>query len=873
MYRKQCLLLLLILISQITFSQGMYKVDYSLSPKTYQLAGISVTGAENYENSIIIGYSELSVGQKVTVPGDEISGAVKKFWKLGLFSNVRISVEKTDSTKIWLNIDIKQRPKISEIRYDGAKKSNIEDLEPLIGLTKGGQLTPNLENQARTAVKKFYEEKGYTNVEVSISTDKDLSQPNAVIVKIDIKKNEKIKVNKITIEGNAHLSSNKLQRVMKKTNERHKLINLFRTKKFVRSLYEKDKEAIVEKYNEIGYRDASIESDTVTNAITYKVRQVKQKDGTIKLDTVAKHKANLVNIHIKINEGKKYYFGKITWVGNTLYTSDFLNQNLRVKKGDVYNGKLLNDRLATDDDAVSNLYQDNGYLFSNIDPVEVNINGDSIDFEMRVYEGKQAVINRIGISGNTRVYEHVVRRELRTKPGQLYNKSDIMRTLREVAQMGFFDPEKLQPEIQPNAENGTVDINYKLETKSSDQIELSAGYGATGLTGSLGLKFTNFAIQNIFRPSTYKIVPQGEGQTFSIKGTTNGSYYTSFSASFLDPWFGKKRPNSLSLTAYYALQSGVSTRSSTYSTSYYSSVYGTSYAYEVDPDKYIHTFGVSLGWGTRLNWPDDYFTFNTSLNYQRYSLKNWSYFIMTDGQANDLNLGFTLARNSIDNPIYTRKGSSFSLSLEITPPYSLLGKKSFAGCEDATDSNQVKYKWIEYNKWKFSTKLFTPLSPNQKLVLMTRVEYGFLGYYSSEYRSPFKTFYMGGDGLSGSSTSYSTDVIGLRGYANGALTPYTSAGGYNGNLYTRLSMELRYPIVLESSTTIYTLAFLEGGNCWANFSEFDPFSLKRSAGLGVRLFLPMFGMIGVDWGYGFDTVKSTPSYSGGHFSFVIGQEF
>jgi len=875
MHKKIYLFFLLVFIFQVAFTQVKPKIDYSLSPKEYVIADISVTGAESYEKSIIIGFSELSVGQKITVPGDDMTNVVKRFWKQGLFSDVKVLVSKIEGDKIWITLDLKQRPKVSEIRYDGAKKSDIDDFETMIGITKGNQITPNLVDQAKILIIKYYEDKGFQNAEVNIMEQADLSQPNSVIVQINIKKNAKIKVHKIRIEGNNNLSSKKIKRAMKKTNESGNIWNIFKTKKFVRHLYEADKVAVIEKYNEVGYRDAFIEKDTVTKAAYYKIRKIKKSSSDNRSvyvnDTVStKYNDKKVDVYLKINEGKKYFFRNIKWVGNTIYTSDYLNQLLRIKKGDVYNSKLLNDRLTTDDDAVSNLYQDNGYLFFNVDPVESTIEGDSIDFEMRVYEGKQAVINKIGISGNTRLYEHVVRRELRTKPGQLYNKSDIIRTLRELAQMGQFDPEKMVPDIQPDPENGTVDVNYKLETKSSDQVELSAGYGATGITGSLGLTFKNFAIQNLFKPSTYKIVPQGEGQTFSIKGQSNGSYYTSFSASYMDPWFGKKRPNALSVSVYYSLQSGVSDRYTASLTTVNPALIadqGTTAAVEVDPEKYLNTFGTTIGLGKRLQWPDDYFVFNTDLSFQNYSLKNWAYFIMTDGVSNNLNLGLTLSRNSIDNPIYTRKGSSFSLSAQFTPPYSLISGKNYANATDA-----VKYQWLEFHKWKFKSKIFTPLSSDQKLVLMARADYGFLGYYNKNRRSPFETFYMGGDGMSGYST-YATDIVGLRGYANGSLTPLTATGAQNGNVYTRLSMELHYPIILEASTTIYVLGFLEGGNCWAELNQFNPFDLKRSAGVGVRLFLPMFGMMGVDWGYGFDSVKGITSNSGSQFAFTIGQEF
>ncbi|MBN1462828.1 MAG: outer membrane protein assembly factor BamA [Paludibacteraceae bacterium] len=868
MYNKIVVTLFLffsVFLSKLS-SKEKLNLDYFATPKVYEIADIKVTGATNYENSIIIGFSELSVGQKITIPGDDITNVIKRFWKQGLFSDVKVKADSISGSKIWLELVLQQRPKISEIRYEGAKKSEIEDLELSVGLSKGNQITPNLINQAKTIISVYYAEKGFLNTEINITEIPDLSQVNSVIVQIDIQKNNKIKVHKIYIEGNQHLSARKINRSMKKTNESGNILNIFSAKKFVKNLYEADKVAVVDKYNEVGYRDAYIESDTVK-----------------------KYNDKKVDVYLKIVEGKKYFFRDIKWVGNTIYSSELLNQMLRIKRGDVYNAKLLNDRLMMDEDAVSNLYQDNGYLFFNVDPVEVSIDGDSIDYEMRIYEGKQAVINKIGIEGNTKLYEHVVRRELRTKPGQLYNKSDIIRTIRELAQMNQFDPEKIVPDIQPDPENGTVDITYKLETKSSDQVELSAGYGYTGLTGSLGLTFKNFAIENIFKPKTYKIVPQGEGQTFSLKGSTNGRYYTSLSASFVDPWFGKKRPNSFSVSVYHSRMSGVSDRYSDaygssynpYSTSLYDNSGLYSNIFDIDPDQYLRTTGVSIGFGKRLQWPDDYFVLNADLTFQNYSLKNWSYFIMSDGSSNNLNLGLTIGRNSIDNPIYTRKGSSFSLTAQFTPPYSLFSDKDYSQITDDAE----RYQWLEFHKWKFKSRVYTPLSSNQKLVLMTRAEYGFLGYYNKYRKSPFETFLVGGDGMSGYST-LATDIVGLRGYSSGSLTPYaysydelgTERKSQNGYVYSRLTMELHYPVILEGSTTIYVLGFVEAGNCWSNFSEFNPFNLKRSAGVGVRLFLSMFGMMGVDWGYGFDWVtgenKTTGrTLSGSQFAFMIGQEF
>jgi outer membrane protein insertion porin family len=837
-------------------------IEYSSSAgKKYEIAGITITGASNYEDFVLIGFSGLTIGDKVAIPGDAITNAVKRFWKQGLFADVKIFATKIVDDKVWLNIALKERPRVSEVNYEGLKKGEIEDLEQKLSIVKGNQITPNISDRAKLAIKKYMEDKGFLNVDVNVYQKNDPNKAGHVIVDVVVDKKLKTKVHQIIITNNKALSFNQINRVMKKTNDNN-WRNFFRTKKFVKENYEKDKVALIDKYNEIGYRDAYIVADSV-----------------VKFDDKS------VSVYITVDEGKKYYFRNIKWIGNTVYPYEYLDAILRIKKGDVYNHKHLIDRLQTDEgDAVSKLYQDRGYLFSQIEPVEVQVAGDSIDFEMRVYEGKPATINEIGIKGNTRVYEHVVRRELRTKPGMLYSQTLIMRSLRELAQMGHFDQEKLKPDIQPNPENGTVDITYELETKGSDQIEFSAGWGSTGIVGSVGLKFSNFAIQNIFRPSTYRIVPQGEGQTFSLNARTNGQSYSSVSMSFLEPWLGGKRPNSLSASIYYSTQSTISDRylNNYYNSynSYYSSMYsygnyGNNYNYDynnnIDPDKYMRTVGASLGYGKRLSWPDDYFTFYGELSYQLFMLKGWykSVFPMTEGNFNNLSFNFTLSRSSIDSPIFTRSGSAFTLGLKITPPFSALrgGNPDYS-----TMDAQEKYKWIEYHKWTFTGKMFTPFSQgNKPLVLMTRFMFSYLGHYNSNLKSPFETFYMGGDGMS-SYTSYGTDYIAMRGYESGSLTPYNSSTGTSaGYLYDKFTMELRYPISLEQSATIYALAFLEAGNCFSSIKNvYSPFDLKRSAGIGVRIFLPMFGMMGIDWGYGFDTVNGTKG--GSQFHFVLGQE-
>ena len=838
-------------------SASLPKIEYTLQRQTYTIADIKVSGADSYEDFVLIGFSGLAVGDEIEVPGEQITKAVKRFWKQGLFSDVKIKANKIVGDSVWLEIALQQRPRASEVVYQGVKKSEKEDIEVKVGLRTGSQLTPNILDNTKTVIKKYYAEKGFHNTDVDIRQYQDQDHPGYVRVAVLVDKKAKTRVGKIYLTGNEALTDLQINKAMKKTNDNN-IINLFRTKKFVTEEYENDKKAIIDKYNEIGYRDAYIVADSVVP---------NPEDPT------------RVDVYITVSEGGKYYVRNISWVGNTVYPSEALNNMLGVKKGDTYNLKLLNDRLINDDDAVSKLYTDNGYLFFNVEPVETSVSNDSIDFEMRMYEGRPATINEIKIVGNERVYEHVVRRELYTKPGQLYSQSDIMRSLRELAQMGHFNAEKLVPDIQPNPEEGTVDITYQLETKSSDQIEFSLGWGATGLVGSLGLKFTNFAIQNLFNKKSYRIVPQGEGQTFSINARTNGVYYTSASISFLEPWLGGKRPNSLSASIYFASQTGYSNRYykayqnlyNTYSDYYYYS--GNSNYYqqlaesEADPGKYLRTFGVSLGYGKRLKWPDDYFSFYGELSYQMYMMKDWPYLLISDGTSHNFSINLQLSRSSIDNPIYTRRGSQFTLGLKITPPYSLINGKDYSQM-----TNNEKYHLIEYHKWKFTGKVFTPLTPDSKLVLMTRAEFGYLGHYNQYAKSPFESFYMGGDGMT-SYTSYSTEYIGMRGYTSGSLTPYDVATGRNmGYVYNKFTMELRYPITLEQSATIWALAFLEAGNCFSDIRNYNPFNLKRSAGVGVRIFLPMFGLLGVDWGYGFDKINGSSQYGGSQFHFVLGQE-
>jgi len=840
---------------------------YYATPRDYKIAEITVSGVDNYEDYVLIGLSGLTVGQVVTIPGDEITEALKRFWRHGLFSDVKILATKLEAGQAWLEIQLKPRPRIAEIRFNGLKKSDREELENKIGLVIGNQITPNMADRAKTLIKRYFDEKGFKNADVELVQTEDNSRPGQVIVDINIDRKDKVKVNQLIFDGNYALSDSKLNRAMKKTNQKGKLENFFRTKKFVEEEYLNDKVALLDKYNEYGYRDA-----------------------TIVKDTVYRFNDKTVNVYLRISEGQKYYHRDIRWVGNTVYTAEQLSNMLMIKRGDVYNQTHLNERLRASeaDDAVSNLYQDNGYLFFQVDPVEVAVDGDSIDLEMRIREGRPATINRITISGNDRVYEHVIRRELRMKPGALFSMANLKRSIRELAQMGHFDQEKMGEAVRPipDEEAGTVDIDLNLTPRSNDQVEFSAGYGSTGIVGSISLKFTNFSLRNLLNLGTYRILPQGEGQTFSITGRSNGNYYSSYSFSFIEPWLGGKRPNSLSISGFYSHQSDVSSRyyssysnyynnyyynnyyNNSYGSNYYGNSYSNSYMYELDPEKYLKMWGFSAGLGGRLSWPDDYFQLYGELSYQHYDLQNWNYFVIRNGNSNDLSLSLTLARNSTDNPLYTRSGSDFSLTAQVTPPYSLLDGKSASVYKTQYEAGNLSelYKWIEYYKIRFKGKTYTPLNANGKLVLMTRFDLGYLGRYNFYKQSPFGQYLVGGDGTTGYSSYYTYEIIALRGYENGALGA--------SNIYERVALELRYPLMMETSTTIYALAFLEGGNLWNDAKNWEPFNLKRSAGVGVRIFLPMVGLMGIDWAYGFDKATSTSkNISGSQFHFVIGQEF
>ena len=888
-YRIVILLTLLLGSTMQTVAQDVIvnpDISYAGTPRTCEIGGIAVKGVDAYEDYVLSSLSGLSVGQQIEVPGSDITEAVKRYWKHGLFSRVQITADSLVGSKIYLCIHLSLRPRVSEINYYGLKKSEREDMEAKLGIMRGSQITPNMIDRAKILAKKYFDQKGYKNAEIEIMQRDDVTNKNQVILDVNVDKKAKMKVRTIFCEGNDGLADKKIKGSLftkgsfGKIHEAGKLSSWFKSKKFTDERYREAKDALVDKYNELGYRDMTILEDSVWT-----------------IDD--KH----VNVLVKIDEGQKYYIRNITWVGNTVLTTDALNATLGMKKGDVYNQRLMSKRLTEDDDAVGNYYWNNGYLFYQLQPTEVNILEDSIDVEMRIYEGTQAHLNHVRIYGNDRLYEEVVRRELRTKPGDLFSKESLQRSARDIASMGHFDPEKVNPDIKPNYDDGTVDVNWELEQKSNDQIEFSLGWGQTGVIGRVGLKLNNFSMRNLFGKNKMHrgLMPIGDGETLGINFQTNGSYYRQYSISYGTNWFGNKRPNMLNVSMFYSKQSDISSyyrNNALYNGLYggygygygYGSYNNYAYNYEsmLDDDKNIRMFGASISWGRRLRWPDDYFQFMASIGYTRYMLRDWNYFYIANGNCNNLNLGLTLSRTSTDNQLFPRRGSEFMVSLSVTPPWSLFDGKDYStlalNSNSATYESELQdmYRWIEYHKWKFKTRTFTPLTNGQKcFVLMTRFELGILGSFNKDKKSPFETFYVGGDGMSGYSYSYAEETIGMRGYDNGSLSTssaYTEASGRrtsnNAYAYDRFTLELRYPFML-GNTTIYGLGFLEGGNAWADVKKFNPFNMKRSAGAGVRIFLPMVGLMGIDWAYGFDKVYTSGGWQkgGSQFHFVLGQEF
>jgi outer membrane protein insertion porin family len=832
--------------AQINVGEDHTNIDFT-NPKTYEIGGITVSGAKYLDNNILISLSGLTVGDKIDIPGDKVSKAVQNLWKQGLFENIQINATKVQGDLIFLDIFLEEKPRLSKFNITGVKKSEANSMRDKIKIAKGDVVTENLLIRTTNTIKNHYTDKGYMNTSVNITQKRDSTASNSVILFININKNKKFKINQITFSGNQALSDKKLKHLLKKTRE-HKFYRIFTPSKFIDSDYKSDKQKIIEKYNELGYRDAKIIKDTIS-----KLTNVSHLENMKHLNrTIKRAKENrYINIDISVDEGHKYYYRNLTWVGNTKYTSEELSNVLHLKKGEIYNQKKLDANLYMNLDGadVSSLYLDDGYLFFNVTPVEKHVENDSIDIEFHIYEGKQARVNKVYISGNTKTEDHVILREIKTRPGQLFNRSDIIRSQRELAQLKYFNAEKIQINPKPNPQDGTVDIEYVVEETSSDQLELSGGWGGAGLIGTLGVSFNNFSLKKFTDRNAWRPLPSGDGQKVSLRIQTNGSSYQSYNASFTEPWLGGRKPNALSFSIYSSTQTnglakGEASRQA------------------------IYIYGLSLGLGKRIKWPDDFFTLYMQGSYQNYKLENYtSTFVFGNGEANNLFGTITLSRNSIDAPIFARSGSSISLGLQITPPYSYI---FFKGTDYSKASPEKKYRWLEYHKWNFSSSWFTKLAGS--LVLNTRIKYGFLSYFNPQIGStPFERFYLGGDGLSGFQLD-GREIIALRGYENQTLTPRDNAGNYlGGTVFDKYTVELHYPLSLNPMATIYVLGFAEAGNSWVRFTDFNAFDVKRSAGLGLRVFLPMFGLLGLDYGYGFDDIPGLPTANKGHFHFSIGQ--
>ena len=794
------------------------QIDYE-NPKTYTIAGIQVEGAQNLNAGTLISLSKLEVGEEIQVPGDKITQAVKKLWEQNMFSDVQILIDKIEDDKIYFIIKLQEQPRLSEIIFSNTRKTEADDLREKLPLERGSQVTENTITHSKNIILDYYNEKGFSNTKVTLSKKTDTAFINAVKVNIFVDKGKKTRIENIFIEGNEVFTDRKIKWSMLKDTKEKRWWGLFKPSKYIASKYKDDKKNLINEYNKEGYRDAEIVADSVHDA---------ENDN--------------LNIYIKIDEGKQYFYRNIEWVGNKIYKTALLQKRLQIEKGDVYNKEKLSNRLNVDEDAVGNLYMDNGYLFFHVKPLITSIENDSVDVQLQLYEGPKARIDQVIIKGNDRTNDHVIRREIRTLPGDLFSKRDIIRSVRELAQLGHFDPEQIVPTPIPKPEEGTVDIEYNLVERGNDRVEISGGWGRNMLVGSVGLSFNNFSIHNLFDKESWRPLPTGDGQQFSIRMQTNGRQYQYYSVSFVEPWLGGKKPNSLSVSLYHNLQTN-------------------GYASNSPMRRDAKISGATVGFGRRLQWPDDYFTLMHQLGYQRYDLNEWTYFKdITSGVYNTVTLKTTLGRSSVDNPLYSRRGSSFSLSLELTPPYSKLNGKSYYDLP-----NQQKFKWIEYHKWIFKSDWYSQLFDD--LVLHTKTEFGMLGYYNKDIGySPLGGFSLGGDGMG--YYSYGTDIIGLRGYENGSLTP-----DKGGNLYTKYALELRYPIVLSESATIYGMVFGEAGKSWYTFDNFNPFDIYRSAGVGARIFLPMLGLLGFDWGYGFDTLPGQQEPSGGQFHFTMGQQF
>lgn len=860
--------ILLLLITSFTAAQELSFED----GKKYILGGLEVTGLQSYNEQTVKTYTGLRVGQPITIPGDEISAVINKLWGLELFRDIDFYITDIDADKVFLELHITERATLTDIKINGVKPRKVDGILDDTDLKKGKKITESLIANTKNYLENKYKKEGYLNAKVAIVVANDTSETNAQKMVIDVNKGDKVKIEKMIFEGNEQLSDRKLRGAFKKTKEK-RFLRFWKKSKFIEEDYENDKQLLVDKYAENGYRDARIISDSIFTV-----------------------DENNINIAFDIEEGDKYYFGEIDFVGNTVYTDRQLASVLGIKKGNTYNGVLLRKRIADDSkpdaEDLTNLYQNNGYLFSSINPVEVSAQNDTIDFEIRIIEGKETFLDHVDVVGNDRTNDHVVYRELRTRPGQKYNKSDIIRTIRELQQLGYFDAEQIKPDIlNANPNEGTVDVQWGLVESGSSQIELQGGYGGGGFIGTLGLSFNNFSIKNIFNGEAYKPVPMGDGQTFAMRVQASRSFRV-YSLNFAEPWFGGKKPVRFSLNFSRTQQFATDFRNSSRN------------RIEIDKDRGFSITSVSAGLAKRVQWPDDFFTISHSLGYQLYEFKDYNLglFNFGNGRSNSFTYTLGISRNAISGgQIFPRGGSNFEITAKLTPPYSLFSKKDFESLRDRSEElatlqaerrgsggsltqaesqelesiDQERFKWLEYYKFKFKGDWYTTLIGD--LVLRTNAEFGFLGNYSNDVGDvPFERFFVGGDGM-GNFTLDGRDIVQLRGYKNQSLTPISplTRQPEGGLVYNKFSLELRYPLTLKPSASIYGLAFLEGGNAFSNFQEFNPFNIKRSAGVGLRIFMPAFGLLGIDFGYGFDS-DNTGQEIGPHgweTHFIIGQQF
>ncbi len=815
-------------MAQIRIGDDTPIIDLSYTaPKSYEIGGIAVTGVKFLDPNALINMTGLRVGDEVKIPSEALSTAIRKLWETNILGDVQINVTRVEGKLVFLELNLKERPRLSGFLFKGVSKSERDDLREKINLVRGRQVTDALVSQVKSSIKKFFVEKGFLNTTVNLRQDDDsATRGSTVQLRIEVDKKERVKVNSITFEGNLAYDQVALRRKMEETKVR-KWYRFFKSSKYIKANYDKDKKAIIDQYNKEGYRDAEILSDTIMA-----------------------HDSRSVDIRIKIDEGKKYYFRNITWTGNYLYDGKLLGSILGINKGDVYNMETLERRLQFNPTGadISSLYMDDGYLFFSVDPVEVNVDKDSIDIEMRVYEGSQATINRINISGNTKTNDHVVLREIRTLPGQKFSRADLIRTQRELSQLGYFDPEQIGIQPVPDPNKGTVDINYTVVERPSDQIELSGGWGGFfGFVGTVGLTFNNFSLRRVGDFKSWSPLPSGDGQRVSLRIQANGAAFQTYTASFTEPWLGGRKPQSLTVGLNHSIQNNFGSR--------------------IASNLQLSSVTVSLG--RRLKWPDDYFSLVNTLNIQNYTLNNYTIYGtatdgFSDGVSTAISLNTTISRNSVNNPTFPTSGSTISLAVSLTPPYSAFRSNN------KFNNLAERFRLIEYHKWMFDASWFTPIAKN--LVLNTRAHMGFLGSYNNDLGiGPFERFKLGGSGLSGFNFILGYDVIGQRGYQDSRVI--TNGNANDGAIvYNKWVTELRYAISTNPAATIYALTFVEAGNSWANYRDYSPFNMYRSAGIGARIFMPAFGMLGLDMGFPFDDAPTYNSNRAPEFHFTIGQQ-